>query len=298
MAIPPLCGNCEAPLAGPYCAQCGQPARDRIVPFRQFLRGLVRDFFSFDTRFFRTIVPLVARPGYLTMEYVAGRRARYMPPIRLYVAMSVLFFFTAALLRLDATTVYYSPSEREEDAAVPAPPPRAIPPAETAPLQETREDPEETSGWYQRLKGPGLQRLQNDPAAFSRLFMDRIPAMMFVLLPVFALLLKLFFFGRRVLYAQHFIFALHVHAFGFFGLFALLALDALGLPLAPQRNDEPNLLGVAFFFAAATYLFLALRRMYGQSRRMTLLKVFLLTFSYLFVIVFGLIGVFFATLLF
>ncbi|MDX1547662.1 MAG: DUF3667 domain-containing protein, partial [Rhodothermales bacterium] len=278
---PAACGNCEAPLAGPYCAQCGQPARDRIVPFRQFLRGLVRDFFSFDTRFFRTLWPLLVRPGYLTTEYVAGRRARYMPPIRLYVAMSVLFFFTAALLRLDATAVYYSPPEREADAAVPAAPPEPLPPAETVLRQDTPDDAEATQDWYQRLKGPGLQRLQNDPAAFSRLFMDRIPAMMFVLLPVFALLLKLFFVRRRVLYAQHFIFALHVHAFGFFGLFVLLALDALGLPLAPQGNDEPNLLGLAFFFAAATYLFLALRRVYGQSRRMTVLKVFLLTFSYL-----------------
>ena len=299
-----LCGNCKAPLYGPYCAQCGQRARDRLVPFRQFVRSLVRDFFSFDTRFFRTLGPLLFRPGRLTNEYVAGRRARYMPPIRLYVAMSVLFFFTAALLRLDSTAVFYSEPETADEAteapatppAEPAPPAEAAPPAETASSEDVMQ---EGLGWYQRLKGPGIDRLRNDPAAFSRVFMDRIPAMMFVLLPVFALLLKLFYIRHAVLYAQHFIFALHLHAFGFFALFLLLAIDGLVVPLVPEQGTQgANFFGILFLLTAWVYLFIGLRRVYGQSRGKTLLKIVLLTFSYLTLFVVGLAVVFIVTLLF
>ena len=287
-----ICGNCEAPLTGPYCAQCGQPARDRLVPFRQFVRSLVRDFFAFDTRFFRTLLPLLFQPGRLTNEYVAGRRARYMPPIRLYVVMSVLFFFTAALLRLDSTAIFYSTSETGEEVPIAT----EAPPAEAPSSEEVAQ---EELSLLQRIQGPGFKRLQDDPAAVSRVFWDRIPAMMFVLLPVFALLLKLFYIRRAVLYAQHFIFALHLHAFGFFLLFALLGLNAVGLPLTPEEGTrEVNLFGILFIVAIWLYLFVGLRRVYGEAWWKTGLKIVLLTISYNILLVLGLAVVFVFTLIF
>ena len=89
----PRCLNCGASLAfepAPrHCAQCGQVVR--MPTAREFMREAVR-------RYCRTFVALVAPPGRLTQEYVAGRRDRYVPPLRLYLAASFLFFLVVKVL--------------------------------------------------------------------------------------------------------------------------------------------------------------------------------------------------------
>ncbi|NIR48263.1 DUF3667 domain-containing protein [candidate division KSB1 bacterium] len=63
------------------------------------------DVFTFDSRFFRTFVPLIAKPGFLTVRFNAGQRVRYVPPLRLYLFVSVIFFFTLALSDADFVKV-------------------------------------------------------------------------------------------------------------------------------------------------------------------------------------------------
>ena len=84
------CLNCDAPLAGPFCSQCGQAAQEVVLPLRQVLADAVDEFLKWDSRVLRTLWPLLTRPGFLTTEYLAGRRVRYVAPLRLYFFISAL----------------------------------------------------------------------------------------------------------------------------------------------------------------------------------------------------------------
>jgi len=153
------CSNCHAPLAGQYCAVCGQRDRSRMISVWELVADFAGEFFDFDSRFWRTLFPLLFRPGRLTAEYLRGRRVHYTPPLRLYVISSVLFFLLANLggvqgdLSFDDEGEAPSTQGGEPPAAPPAPgietgkPDGATPsaedaPAEPAPPDETGMPPE------------------------------------------------------------------------------------------------------------------------------------------------------------
>jgi hypothetical protein len=102
LAGSPACLNCGTELKGPFCFYCGQPDKNLMRFFPALLRELLEDTFDFDSRFLRTIKPLLFMPGKLTRDYLDGRRFRYVPPLRLYIFSSIAFFFVAALLTTDS----------------------------------------------------------------------------------------------------------------------------------------------------------------------------------------------------
>jgi Protein of unknown function (DUF3667) len=87
------CENCGAPLTGRYCSECGQPAIDYRRSFRHVLIDVLDSFLNWDSKVFATIALLIVRPWQLTNEFVAGKRVRYLHPLRLYLLASILFFF-------------------------------------------------------------------------------------------------------------------------------------------------------------------------------------------------------------
>src|SRR5881397_4036103 len=87
------CENCGAELTGPHCAQCGQAAIDYRRSFRHVIVDVLDSFLNWDSKFFATIGLLIAKPWRLTNEFLAGRRVRYVNPLRLYLLASILFFF-------------------------------------------------------------------------------------------------------------------------------------------------------------------------------------------------------------
>ncbi len=91
----PECLNCGARLSGQYCGQCGQRARSRLISLWGLVAEAFGDLFELDSRLWRTIIPLLVRPGQLTRDYLVGRRARYMPPFRSYLVLSLIFFVVA-----------------------------------------------------------------------------------------------------------------------------------------------------------------------------------------------------------
>ena len=99
-ATPRACLDCGAPLTGKFCAACGQ----KDEPLRRGLKDLALEFFQhplIDTKLWRSMVPLLLRPGALTEEYLAGRRTRYVRPLKLYLTVSVTFFALLAVLKPD-----------------------------------------------------------------------------------------------------------------------------------------------------------------------------------------------------
>jgi hypothetical protein len=101
----PACLNCGTELKGPFCYYCGQPDKNLIRFFPALIRDLLEDLLDLDSRFIRTLKPLLLHPGRLTRDYLDGRRFRYVPPMRLYILTSMVFFILAALLAGDAIDI-------------------------------------------------------------------------------------------------------------------------------------------------------------------------------------------------
>ena len=115
LAGSPSCLNCGTELKGPFCYYCGQPDKNLLRFFPVLVRDLLEDVMDFDSRFMRTMRPLLFHPGRLTRDYLDGRRFRYVPPMRLYIFSSMLFFILAATVAGNAIDVV-----RGTDGAPPA----------------------------------------------------------------------------------------------------------------------------------------------------------------------------------
>jgi ribosomal protein L32 len=104
------CENCGAELKGHWCAQCGQPAIEYRRSFRYVVADLLNEFLNWDSKFFTTIALLVLKPWRLTNEFLAGKRVRYVNPLRLYLLASILFFFA---VNYGAKGIHVDPSKLE-----------------------------------------------------------------------------------------------------------------------------------------------------------------------------------------
>jgi hypothetical protein len=104
----PYCENCGAAMAGPFCARCGQHAVDYRRSFRHIIVDVLDSFLSWDSKFFATIGWLIARPWHLTNQFLAGRRVRYVHPLRVYLLASILFFF---VVNYWAKSIHADPSK-------------------------------------------------------------------------------------------------------------------------------------------------------------------------------------------
>ena len=94
MTVLPSCANCGTALNGPFCSNCGQKASDLQRPIWWILGEFLDAVFSYDSRTFRTLWLLFAEPGEFTRRYIVGQRASMLPPFRLFVIATVVFFVT------------------------------------------------------------------------------------------------------------------------------------------------------------------------------------------------------------
>lgn len=116
----PICGNCHKPVEGRYCANCGQEDRTYLLSLRELLGEFFSELTDLDSRFFRSLKPLLFRPGWLTLEYVRGRRQYYLPPMRMYIIISLIFFFLMALMTDTGFVIDAQDKEADEDPVVAA----------------------------------------------------------------------------------------------------------------------------------------------------------------------------------
>jgi len=247
------CPNCGTQLEGRYCSSCGQRAAGLRPTLHDLLHEALHEFSHVDGKILRTVGLLLFRPGQLTLEFVQGKRARSVSPLRLYLLISVLFFGALAMM----------PSSRKLSLTVPA--------------------------TNVRLS-QAADRINRDPAILSHAFETAFPKAMFVLMPGFGLLVYAFYWPRERMYVPHFYFAVHFHAFAFamFSLYAVmgaahwrpLSLARLALPLAPLP-----------------YLTIALRKVYGGRRFMSVGKTIAIVSIYLVFILMTMAAIAYFTLL-
>lgn len=90
-----VCPNCDTPLPHQenYCPNCGQQNHELKLPLGHLIYEVVENITHFDDKLWRTLKAIFTRPGQITADFLAGKRVRYVPPVRLYVFVSVIFFF-------------------------------------------------------------------------------------------------------------------------------------------------------------------------------------------------------------
>ncbi len=280
------CLNCGERLTGPFCSQCGQ----RDVPPYPSVRELVVDAFwelsGWDGRFASTVRELVRRPGMLTREFLEGRRARYLSPLRLYLMASLLYFVIAASapdvrLASGKSPLFIGVRPTPTGGRVSAPE-RVATAAERA-IRTRNENPDPDLGPEGKplsaeekaavlkdierapaVARPFLRRAVTDPAGFKRGLLQTMPRMLFVLLPIFAVIVAIFY--RRRKYPEHLYFAIHLHAFIF------LALAMVGLLKFSRLAPLVAIGGTIALIWIPTYATVAFRRTYGGSFGGTVLK--------------------------
>lgn len=90
------CLNCGAHVEKHYCSACGQPNLELKENFWEFISHSVAHYFHFDNKFFSTLSPLLTKPGKVTLDYLAGKRARYINPVSMYIFVSIVYFLVVA----------------------------------------------------------------------------------------------------------------------------------------------------------------------------------------------------------
>ena len=320
------CANCGTPLQGPWCHRCGQEAHDPLTRFRGAVHEMFENVLHFDGRIWNTLLPLYTRPGFLTGEYLAGRRVRYVAPLKLMFFLAIIAFLVlrmglelgpppvagngavalfarapdaAAVARLRASedaritqalaqpglpAVARAPLLRAQrridqaaqqrlvqlaghataptSAIVPA---AAPPPGAPVRIEGLAPAPGTHPGWLLRHLRQGLQSGAQHPKRLMIGVLRLLPQTMLLLLPLFALVLKIAF--PRRLYMEHLIVALHSHAFAFLDLIVLAALGMLAgwaAPVAPLATLL-GWLGTAAGWWLVIYPLLMQRRVYRQS---------------------------------
>lgn len=109
------CENCDTLLAGEYCSACGQHAIDYRRSLWRVTVDALDSFLNWDTKFLKSVGVLLTRPGKLTNDFNAGRRVRYVHPLRLYLLASIAFFLIAKLVNFgEGVTIQLTAEDRAE----------------------------------------------------------------------------------------------------------------------------------------------------------------------------------------
>jgi hypothetical protein len=280
-----FCANCGTALQGPYCHACGQPAHGGARSLGALFEDAWHVLTHLDARLWRTLALLLARPGELTVAFFGGRRARYLPPFRLYLIVSLVLFATAGLIDAlgpeRATLVQTITAANKDD-----------PEAAAALAPWTARDG--THGFdpaaCAKIHSDGGERVYelgrriceraavDGGAAILRVLKSNIPRMMFVFLPLIALVMRLMYWHPRRYYVEHLVFFLHVHAAFFLVLFLR---SLLQLPIGWLRGvGSSAAVGIAVALYAAWYVYRAMRRYYAQGRLLTRSKYVVLIVAY------------------
>lgn len=334
------CANCSTPMQGEFCHECGQSIHTVLRPMHHMVEDTLDMVLHVDGRVIHTLPPLFLKPGFLTLEYFAGRRQRYVAPFRLMFVLALLAFFVCHLVVGSVDLFHVGPQASAGTGQFAQ---DATPEAVRAHFEQVRQDIEKSKE-HSDKKAKHFNRLVNEerdhanhrlaelhampmpnvtvedmdlssnavdipwlPAAINH-SLDRariratanvraiqnggeqateaeervisavfhvLPQTMFVLMPLFALLLKFTYLFKRRLYMEHLIVAVHSHAFLFLCLLLGLLLYSLGgwLQLHAAWVGTPvRVLLWALWAWSLVYLLLMQKRVYRQGWFMTIVK--------------------------
>lgn len=334
------CLNCNAEVSGRFCQVCGQENIEPKESFWTLATHFVHDITHFDGKFFSTLKYLLFKPGYLSQEYLRGKRTSYLHPIRMYVFTSFIFFlifsnfyskteneqevktpiakeiaklekkrdkFKFAISKKDSTLDADDSLELQQDYL------QVIREIEILKKDSTKRDsipslnevnsnafhignsdsakitpkfydsvqnslqPSKRDNFFERnikrknyaleLKYDYDRKKMNE--AILEKFLHSVPQMLFVSMPLFALILQLLYVRRKqIFYVNHVVFTIHLYCATFILTLVALILNSI-LKLI---HIQEWIFGTIAYFIVCFYWYKAIRNFYGQSRRKTILK--------------------------
>ncbi len=277
---PKACLNCGAAVSGLHCAECGQASDVHVLSMREVAGDVTHSLLHLDSRVWRTLRLLALKPGELTREFIAGRHQKYLPPFRLYLAASILFFAVSALL--PGSSIVRTSSESQEGVDA-----QAIEEAATGTGKECSFDLPPMFGvsWNDSFNR-ACERIRADGGArLVERFATTAPKLMFLFLPLMAGVALLFYWRPRRLYAEHLVIFLHNHAFTFLLILVTQILSAIS-PIRLPFIAVLEFVNFLLFLYLLYYVYRSMRVVYGEGRLKTSFK-----FIALVVIYFALLGI-------
>ena len=249
-----LCPECGEPLAGDYCHRCGEKRPEsRDLSVRHFFGEAAQELTSVEhSKVFHTLWALLFRPGFLTNEWKAGRRRRYLKPLNLCLGILAINFFAYS---------FYKPVSMFDIGKF---------------IKESRR--EDSMQVFERF---AAKKQTTVPELFDRLgekWQRNMSLSTLLFVGVYALVLQAVFLLRRRYFVEHLVFSMH---FISFSTLVVLLLWPVYYYLGGIRTGGLNALVVLFKWALdIVYMFFAVRAVYGLGRGRTLLASVVLVVGY------------------
>ena len=280
--VPARCKNCNAVLLGRFCANCSQAANVHVPTTLELVHELLEGITHSDSRLWRTLMTLWFKPGRLTEEFVAGRRVAYLPPFRLYLILSIIFFLMASFIHTNVAFVKFDDALKPPNTSAGA---ASKPAAKRITSCDDFVAWSKSPAWSPRIKHVCEAVLQDNGGNLVHVAIGTTSKAMFIFLPLIAFLNMLMYWHPRYRYAEQLLFFVHLHAFYF-------SVAIVMLSLVNAADSWPKLDGVAGFletilgWTLPVYTVIAMHRVFRRSWPGTLFKAVVLFFVYM--IVFGL----------
>jgi hypothetical protein len=276
------CLNCGAEVKGKFCSNCGQENIDTREGFFHMAFEFVSDYFHFDSKFFRSLIPLFTKPGFLTKEYWEGRRAKYIHPLR-------IFFFTTIIFVI-ATAAFYKKFGDELKS-------KMIQPDDQFAIYDSaylHNLPDSAKVFIAASKDSltikDIKEAKTREARQIRKFTDAFDAtftnlkyITFLLLPIYALFFRIMYRKQRPFYVDHLVYAMHLMTF----IYCLFSIT-LYLPLIPGISlDTMRQISVIIILL---YVGISVHYLYRQVWWKLIIKTLVLTFSLVFITMLAIMG--------
>jgi hypothetical protein len=279
---PARCKNCDAVLLGRYCANCSQAADVHVPSTMELVHELLEGLTHSDSRLWRTLILLWFKPGRLTQEFVAGRRAAYLPPFRLYLILSIVFFLIASFMHTGNVAVVKFDAGSAEVQGKPS-----VTSCNDVNFISFAHHPD----WNLRIKHACTEIIRDNGENLLHVAVGTMSKAMFIFLPLIAFLHMLLYWRPRYRYAEHLLFFIHLHAFYF--SVAILMITAGNVAHAwPRLTSAAGFLETVLGWCMPVYTLIAMRRVFQRSWVGTVFKAVVLFFVYSIVFALTVAGVF------
>lgn len=288
------CLNCGSEVTDHFCPHCGQANTEPRESFRHIMTHFITDYLHLDEKFFSSLKFLFLKPGFLTNEYNLGRRTKYVHPFRLYIFITVVFFIIQSAnshkesslepkaLTDSSMTVASSDTTHFNDIDIHFKEPEKTLGDTTVEQYEARQaslpDSAKDSYIESYFEKKAILAQQADFNLNERImenFKHNIPKMMFLMLPLFALILYVLFRKKKLFYVEHFYHSVFLHSFFYISKLVFL-IPTLFLP-----ESYEEYINFVFIIALGIYVYKSLRRVYEENGASTLLKLILTVIFYL-----------------
>jgi hypothetical protein len=307
-----------------FCPNCGQENTNNYVTTRTLIGEFLNNYFSLDSRFIRTFIPFLFKPGKITQDFLEGKRLLYANPIRWYLVISLFHFLmlnqfegmnesnakSGGIINIGESEMNFGQQEIDSLLQIPDSIKNKydendiqINSFEFALIEAMAQtDTFSNNQIYDSLKIDEkplftklvgtivIKSINSTQGAINAYILDQIPMIVFFILPLYALILKSFYF-RKGYYIMHLIHSLHIHSFLFFIL-------GMGWAYCWLIAEVPDTVAIIGFTLASVYIIFSSRRLYQQGVGIIVVKTMSIGLIYvLLVAIVFLIGILLSVLL-